>query len=388
MRTVCFFAFLLVAIGCHRQQQVAIELQEPAEKSAMPPKITVLPPVEHTRAIVTPTPEPPLSPFERYGDAMTVARKSGKKVLVIVTKKDCEHCQRLKKELADPDVKAALSRIIRLYVDADDDVAFLNCGDAMPAYVLIRADTTVIRRGTGYKSGDEFLAWLRGEVTREALVFEEVSGATLLETLPKDDEAKPEFWPKRVPFLAGLRPFQRARYTQRIATTNNTPSVTGMPRTSTLAKWQVSGGMEHLSKHLWKSDVFKLIPGGAPEYIARLPVFNGSNDQYELGYARNYPDGTVFMDVLSNRETGKVFEHRVAEKKDGAWKRYVAFRDPEQRPEGYKSLLAQGLNCASCHNRQDGPGRGLYAGPLVPGADTIVSDPFPQVEQGRFTYLR
>ncbi len=232
----------------------------------------------------------------------------------------------------------------------------------------------------------------RWEASQPANPFSD--GVSLLDSEPLfgrlavANKDRPVNWPTHVPFLKGLRPFVRARYTQEIATTNGAPRITPMPRDQVASKWHQSGGMEGISRDLWQSDVFKLVPGDE-EYVSvkPIPVFNGSNDQYEQGWAGDFPSGTVFVDMLSNRESGKVFELRVREKENGKWRSFVAFRDKAQRPVGYAGL--QGVQCASCHNRVDGPGTGPYAGPLVPGRDTIVSAAFPRLEAaGESMYAR
>lgn len=89
--------------------------------------------------------------------------------------------------------------------------------------------------------------------------------------------------------------------------------------------------------------------------------------QKEYGIVRTYPDGVRFDDVLKYK--GVVFEHRVREKKNGVWSSRVVFEDKDARPPGYTGLK---VTCASCH---DQAGSGGYAEGLVPGGDTVFSDP-------------
>jgi hypothetical protein len=226
---------------------------------------------------------------------------------------------------------------------------------------------------------------IEGKVQPSASPFEtdnlkSSSGEYLLDSLPTadDDPSRPRSWPESVPYPRGLMPYLRAKLTQEIATTNNLPRITPVPRSATLPKWRTSGGMEGI--HGFKSEVFKLVPG--EEYGKRelVPVRNSfGNMQHELAYTRSYPDGTVFVDHLTNTETGKAFETRIAEKQNGEWTRYVAFRDKSQRPAGYNGL--RGMTCVTCHNRSDGPGTGGYGVGLVPGSDTVVSDPLIGLER-------
>lgn len=87
----------------------------------------------------------------------------------------------------------------------------------------------------------------------------------------------------------------------------------------------------------------------------------------ESGVSRSYPNGTRFDDILYHK--GKVFEHRVREKDKGEWHSYVAFKDVDARPTGYTGLK---VSCGSCHDKA---GTGGYATGLVPGGDTVFSDP-------------
>src|ERR1019366_2075659 len=97
-------------------------------------------------------------------------------------------------------------------------------------------------------------------------------------------------------------------------------------------------------------------------------------------FKRSYANGTIFADILSNKD-GKVFEARFAEKRDdGTWDRYVAFKDVSARPSGYHGLTSK--DCRTCHeSTTDGPGTGGYALGLIPGGDTIISDPFQELER-------
>lgn len=195
-----------------------------------------------------------------------------------------------------------------------------------------------------------------------------------------DDDGKAAGpWPKTIAKIDGMELYTPARFTQAIAQTkfvgarDFVPTQTPVHRSNLKMEWQVPGGMEGVDG--WRSDLYKHIPKGwQREWTARLPVLNSfGNFQYELGWTRAYPDGTVFVDVLSNE--GKVFEARIAEKQEGKWERYVAYRDADAYPSGYSGLTK---TCTSCHQQA---GSGGYGVGLVPGADTIISDPFPALER-------
>jgi hypothetical protein len=222
------------------------------------------------------------------------------------------------------------------------------------------------------KIGETINLMRQRQVSRAATPF--VPSGRQAEAADDDQDAAGP-WPESITFMKGIRRYRPARYTQRIAVTDNRDSITPVPRSQLEAKWQVPGGLVGLTG--WKSDLRRYIPEGGVQGIANIAVWNGSSFQNNRGHVRRYPTGTVFMDILSNTETGKVFEHRIAEKnEDGTWERYVAFRDPEQRPLGYVPLKSH--QCASCHAEA---GTGGYATGLVPGGDTVLSDEFGDLER-------
>ena len=170
-----------------------------------------------------------------------------------------------------------------------------------------------------------------------------------------------------------MQRYKSARYTQAIYTLNNGPAIDPVDRGLLKEEWQVPGGMEGV--HGWKSDLYKFVPDGwQREWQQRKPVRNSfGNFQYELGFHRAYPDGTFFVDALSHN--GRPFEVRVREKNDGQWTSYIAWKDVNARPPGYAGLTKK---CAECHNQA---GSGEYGVGLVPGADTVISDPFDGLER-------
>lgn len=216
-------------------------------------------------------------------------------------------------------------------------------------------------------------ARIRGEVQARPIPFD-------LSPLPliADADGKGHGpWPKQFEFPEGFERYTPARYTQSIFTLNSSPAIDRVPRSALLAKWHQPGGLEGVSKEAWRSDVYRKIPGGVHAFQARLPVKNSFGFfQQELGWTRQYPDGTQFMDVLSNRDTGEVFEIRLRSKRDGKWNSEVDFRNRAHRPAGYQSVRLS--DCNSCHAEA---GTGGYAVGLVPGGDTVISDPFESLER-------
>lgn len=165
--------------------------------------------------------------------------------------------------------------------------------------------------------------------------------------------------------------YHHAERTQSLSTTNNQYNITSVPRTALERKWLFPGGLENVGG--WQSDLYKSVE--VEPYRAFLPALNsGGSYQLEAGWHRTYPDGTWFADVLS--VDGEPFEIRVREKIDGAWDNYVAFRNPANYPSGY--VPVQSNQCMGCHQQA---GQARYNGAAIPGADTVISDPFPDLEE-------
>lgn len=184
----------------------------------------------------------------------------------------------------------------------------------------------------------------------------------------------------------GAVKFNGTKYTQSIAVVNDRDSIRVFPIKDTPDKrWHQPGGL--LDVKGWKAEKFRYLPAGTKvkEFIANIEVENsipnglrkpdGTPDHYRQhnrGLARQYPAGTRFDEVLRNSDTGKVFEHRSRTKQDnGKWQSIVEFKDEEARPAGYTGLK---VTCSSCHLEA---GTGKYDAGLVPGGDTVFSDPLP-----------
>ena len=231
-----------------------------------------------------------------------------------------------------------------------------------------------------------WIATLRGrqptaaEVQKEvdrplAVPFAEAFRPSVRQPAPQTADAEPEAagpWPNGVAKPEGLVAYKRARYTQRISVTNGRDAILPVHRREVDNEWLHSGGLRGLTG--WKSDVYKYVPAGGEPFVSNLPVWNGSNFQNNRGWARSYPDGAVFFDILSFE--GKVFEGRMASKERGKWTRRIVFSDADARPAGYHGLKQ---SCASCHDHN--PGSGGYAVGMIPGADTVFSDPVPALER-------
>ena len=173
-----------------------------------------------------------------------------------------------------------------------------------------------------------------------------------------------------------MEPYRRAEFSQRIAVTNGLDTIIPVPRTNALQQWQVPGGLEGVAG--WRSDLYRNA-GGAPAIrrITDIAVWNGKAFQNNRGWTRRYDDGAEFLDVLTNTDSGKVFEVRKAIKLGGSWQRFTVYRDKAHWPSGYGGPAK--LDCRGCHEQA---GTGGYADDkgLIPGGDTVFSNPFPELE--------
>lgn len=134
-------------------------------------------------------------------------------------------------------------------------------------------------------------------------------------------------------------------------------------------RWHQPGGLIDVTG--WKVEKYRYLPTGTTvtHYRGGISVLNSSNYyQTETGIKRDYPVSTRFDEVLFN-DAGDIFEHRVREKKKDGWKSTVGFKNEEARPKGYNGLK---VSCSSCHAES---GTGKYADGLVPGGNTVLSDP-------------
>lgn len=136
-------------------------------------------------------------------------------------------------------------------------------------------------------------------------------------------------------------------------------------------KWTTPGGL--LGVRGWRAERFKLVPGKVAYRVGSVLVRNRFGVmQQEERLERSYPDGSRFDEVLINDKTGRVFEHRVRRKEGGAWKSFTAHDDPSEYPAGYTGLT---MSCASCHSKEPAGDVAEYSKGLVPGGDTVISDP-------------
>jgi len=217
-----------------------------------------------------------------------------------------------------------------------------------------------------------------GETTRAAFFGKAVS----LSALPflgeaisavRDGNAIDARVASSVPALLTMERYQRAKFSQRIYTMGGFRNhyIDPVDR-STLDEWtRIPGGLEKVTG--WSSVLYRRVPS-VKSWIGDIGVRNRFGDiQTNRGWKREYGNGSMFAEVLSTPRG--VFEVRVARKDDGRWSRKVEYRNRMTAPAGYVGAPA----CATCHNADSGPGTGSYEGGLVPGGETIFSDPFDEL---------
>lgn len=186
-----------------------------------------------------------------------------------------------------------------------------------------------------------------------------------LSALPPEPE-EPRWW---VGVPAESVRFDSGGFTQSVTVLDERDTITLVPVRGVDRKWSVPGGMEEVKG--WTSTKYKLVP--EPGVVHRLGTVGVVNSygytQHNRAIVREYPDDTRFDEVLTNVETGNVFEHRVRQKVRGKWVSTVEFADEGERPDDYTGLKQ---SCSSCHALT---GTGAYGAGLVPGGDTVISDP-------------
>lgn len=101
-----------------------------------------------------------------YEEALTEAKRSDRKILIVFGANWCAWCHKLKETVKSPEVKKAIDdgNIIYIYVDTDNrkDLARKYNVNAIPAYVLIDKNENTIRSGSGFKDPTNFANWLLG----------------------------------------------------------------------------------------------------------------------------------------------------------------------------------------------------------------------------------
>lgn len=216
------------------------------------------------------------------------------------------------------------------------------------------------------------IALRESEVSRAASPFDKFNqrsaGKTALREARGEGKAS---WPTSVR-LIGMERYEPATATQSIFKYTGNPHgiIRSVPRADTEAKYRVPGGLLGVSG--WRSELYRYTPTKPRQWFGMIGVTNSLGSvQYEAAYQRSYDDGCEFDDVLINTDTDRVFEHRIAQKVDGKWERFIAFKDQSERPDGY--IPPRSGECATCHSDA---AKGKYGVGLPAGSDEIFSEPF------------
>lgn len=111
---------------------------------------------------IEPTP-PSISQPDSYKQALENSAQTGKKVLVIFTATWCSPCNKLKKEtLSSNEVKAAMNNFYVWNSDVDaEDIKNKFGVSGVPTYIILDSKETVLKKGVGYKSPQEFIDWIQ-----------------------------------------------------------------------------------------------------------------------------------------------------------------------------------------------------------------------------------
>lgn len=251
-------------------------------------------------------------------------------------------------------------------------VVFVRCGPFdVPGAVTCRYDALdgydagVVVAVPDRRVGVAWKATLPPTAT-QADVLREL-GVTPVRVPFRESPADGSWLRRQLPFLFDLEEYdtaKRVQYTER----RDVGYIHSYERKAAKAKWNVPGGL--LGVGGWSSQLLKK---------AKMSVSLARSNGDAIVWRPRYEDGAVFADVLRN-DAGTIFEVRVAEKGDGAWDRYVAYRDPSAYPAGYVPLKRG--SCAGCHSEAGEATYGKSA--AVPGGDTVISGPIPQVESGEY----
>lgn len=176
-------------------------------------------------------------------------------------------------------------------------------------------------------------------------------------------------WPTELKILDDLEIYDTARMTQKSGNRTGAGANFIVQRAAVGEKWLSPGGLEGVRG--WRNVLLR-----SPENRARYWLGPARPQEWlsEIIHQRHYADGALFADVLIGKDD-QIFEVRTAEKREGQWRRRVAYRNEEFFPVGYRPVALS--KCAECH---DQAGTGGYGVAMIPGGDGILSEPIPALE--------
>ena len=102
-----------------------------------------------------------------YEQALLIAKKQKKDVLLFFSADWCKYCKEMKRDtLTDSGVKSTMDKFVFYVVDADKEKALSRKFGVkeIPVYIILDAETEKAKRtGQGYKNANSFDRWLKGQ---------------------------------------------------------------------------------------------------------------------------------------------------------------------------------------------------------------------------------
>jgi len=156
-------AILIVLLGIG----ILFAYKTKQQKITKPPLWYKIPPSEEPLDLPEPPskPEKPSKP-QNYEDALKIADVNERPILLYFGADWCGPCKQMRKTLADEQVQKIIeNRFIFYHVDTDKERELTKRYkiSGIPAYLQITARETIIKKGTGYKTIENFLNWLEEE---------------------------------------------------------------------------------------------------------------------------------------------------------------------------------------------------------------------------------
>ena len=97
---------------------------------------------------------------ETYEEALQIAKKENKKILLYFTASWCPPCQKMKREtLKNEEVKKALSKFVVFYAE-ESDLSSKFGVRAIPTFKIINPEEKVEKTATGFMDVSKFLSFL------------------------------------------------------------------------------------------------------------------------------------------------------------------------------------------------------------------------------------
>lgn len=129
-----------------------------------------------------------------YKEAVQIAGREGKPILVMFSATWCTWCQKMKAEtLTDPQVSALMTNYVYVVVDVDKerDVANKFNVKSIPAYNVTNSKEENLKSGVNYLKPSEFAVWLNNPS-----MFSQPKSGPPIQPLP-DEKQKPQNPPQR-----------------------------------------------------------------------------------------------------------------------------------------------------------------------------------------------